>query len=338
MLVKTNVSLKDYSTMRLGGTAKALCHITSKEELLEAVSWADERHLPHIVLGGGSNIIFTKDYNGLVIVNRISGFDVLHQDEHGAAIRIGAGENWDSAVARTIGMGLHGLEFLSAIPGTAGGTPVQNVGAYGAMISQTLVELEAYDLNTRQFVILSNEDCGFRYRSSIFKDPAARHHIIVNITVALNYENPQPPFYESLEEYFMLNSITEFTPKVIRDAVVAIRAKKLPDPSIVANSGSFFKNPIIDAEQAAALLKKFPDMRQWPTRSGQVKVAAGWLIEKAGLRGYANHGMRTYEHHALVLINDSAKDYRDMAAFTQEIIRAVQKKFGVTLEQEPELL
>lgn len=324
--------------MRLGGPAHALTSVTSKDELREAVAWAEERGLPTLVLGGGSNVIFSDGYDGLVIINKIPGFDVLADDATGTTIRIGAGENWDSAVKRTVEMNLHGIESLSAIPGSAGGTPVQNVGAYGGQISDTLVELEAFDTLTHQYVTLSHEDCNFTYRNSIFKSPIDRHYIIASITLKLTKENPKPPFYGSLQAYLDEHHITSYTPQTIRDAVVAIRAIKLPDPSRIANTGSFFKNPIIPGDQAADLLMQFPNVAHWPLPDGRVKLAAGWLVEQAGLKGYRAHGMATYEHHALVLVNESAKSYDDLAAFRQEIIQKVRAKFGVTLEQEPELL
>jgi UDP-N-acetylmuramate dehydrogenase len=338
MQIQTDVPLKDFSTMRLGGLAHALTTVKSKDELADAVTWAEQQKLPILMLGGGSNVIFSNGYDGLVIVNRIPGFEVLDDDAESTTIRIGAGEVWDDAVKRAVDMNLHGIEFLSAIPGTAGGTPVQNVGAYGAQISDTLTELEAYNISTHQFVTLKNSDCHFSYRNSMFKPPLDRHYIITSITLRLTKTMPEPPFYATLQNYLDQHTVTEYTPAAIREAVVAIRAIKLPDPSVVANTGSFFKNPIIQPEQARDLLFTYPEMAHWTLQDGSVKVAAGWLIEQAGLRGYKAHGMKTYERHALVVVNESAKSYDDLAAFRQEIIDKIQELFGITLEQEPELL
>lgn len=338
MQIQTDVSLKDYSTMRIGGKAHALTTVANNNELAQAVAWAEERKLPILILGGGSNVIFSNGYDGLVIVNRITGFEVLEDSPAGATVRIGAGENWDETVKKTVDLNLHGIEALSAIPGTAGGTPVQNVGAYGAQISDTLTELTAYDTLTHTFVTLNKDACNFSYRNSIFKSPLDRHFIITSITLRLTKEQPQPPFYASLESYLAEHHITEYTVQTIRDAVIAIRAIKLPDPSVVANTGSFFKNPIISAEQAGELIAAHPTIAHWPMPDGRVKIAAGWLVEQAGLKGYASHGMRTYEHHALVLVNDHAKNYEDLAAFRDEIIEKVKNTFSITLEQEPELL
>lgn len=338
MQIQTHVSLKDYSTMRLGGFAKALTTVTTTEELLAAISWARQRKLPILLLGSGSNVIFSDGYDGLVIINRIGGFDIVNDDAKSTTIRIGAGENWDSVVERTVNMNLHGIEMLSAIPGTAGATPVQNVGAYGAEIAETFVELTAYDLTTSQFVTLSKADCGFSYRHSIFKSPKNRRYIITDITLRLTKTKPQPPFYDSLQAYLDEHGVTNYTPQTIRQAVRAIRAVKLPDPSKIANTGSFFKNPIVNAKKAQELVASYPGIPHWPMADGRVKLAAGWLLDRAGLKGYRAHGMKTYEHHALVLVNESAKSYQDLLAFKHDVINTVQTKFGVTLEQEPELL
>lgn len=334
MHIRNDVSLADYSTMRLGGLADSLTTVKTVQELQDAVAWAESHHVPILILGGGSNVIFSDGFKGLVIVNAIAGFEMVGD----TTIRVGAGENWDAAVQRSVEMGLHGIEFLSAIPGTSGATPVQNVGAYGAQISDVLTELQAYDLQNHRIVTLSNQDCGFKYRDSIFKSPVDRRYIITSITLQLSKKMPEPPFYASLQKYLDAHHVTTFTPQVIRDAVVAIRSVKLPNPTLIANTGSFFKNPIVGAELAAKLLTKNPDLPHWGMPGGRVKLAAGWLIEQAGLKNYAAHGMRVYQNHALVLVNEHAKTYADLAAFRDEIIAKVYTAFGVTLEQEPELL
>lgn len=324
--------------MRLGGTAEALTTVATKNELVKAIQWAEDHHKPHLMLGGGSNVIFSDGYHGLVIINALHGFEVLVEDTSGATIRVGAGENWDDVVARTVKMGLTGIEKLSAIPGTAGATPVQNVGAYGAEIKDTFVELEAYDTNTKQFVTLTNADCKFAYRTSIFKSPYHRHYIITSITLKLSKSNPEPPFYESLQRYLDKHTITIYTPQTIRQAIIAIRAQKLPDPHIIANTGSFFKNPIVEKGILGHIQQSYGEVPYYEMPDAKVKLLAGWLIDKAGLKGYRAHGMKVYEQNALVFVNESAKTYADLAAFKQEIIKKVEQAFCVTLEQEPELI
>jgi len=338
MQIKTNVPLKDYSTMRLGGIAEALTTVTNKEELAEAIEWAAERNKPYLMLGGGSNIIFSNGFHGLVIINALHSFEVLSEDDESVVMRIGAGENWDDIVARSVARGLSGIEKLSAIPGTAGATPVQNVGAYGAEIADVLTELEAYETRSKKFVTLTAADCKFSYRNSIFKSPKDRHYVITSITIRLSKQAPEPPFYEALQAYLDKHQITEYSPAALRGAVVAIRAQKLPDPHLLANTGSFFKNPIVPKGVLAELQQNHPDMPFYEMKDGSIKLLAGWLIDQTGLKGYRSHGMKIYEKNALVFINESAKGYDDLAAFRQEIVDKVNTAFGVTLEQEPELI
>ena len=334
-----DVPLSRLTTMRLGGPARQVVTVTSKDELVDSIDASNRSGEPFFVLGGGSNVIARdQGFDGTIILNRITGFEVLAEDEESVTVRLGAGENWDETVAKLVGMGLSGVEAMSAIPGTVGATPVQNVGAYGQEIADTLVELEAYDTGSHEFTTLANEDCQFSYRDSIFKDPSSRHHVITHITLRLRREPMRPPFYNSLQNYLDAHEITDFSPASIRQAVIEIRREKLPDQSVIANTGSFFKNPIVDKVVAARLQNQFHDLPGYPMPDGRVKLAAGWLIEHAGLKGYAAHGMKTYEHNALVAVNETAKTYEDLLAFREEIVQKVREKYAVVLEQEPETL
>lgn len=336
MHMQNNVPMSSLTTMRLGGPAKNCVTIHSKDELLKAIDFAKQNNLEVLVLGEGSNVIVRdQGFAGLVILNRIKGFELLPD---GLSVKIGAGENWDEAVGKTVDLNLSGIEALSAIPGTAGSTPVQNVGAYGQEISQTLVELEAYNTETGKFEVLSKQDCKFGYRNSLFKPLEGRKYIIVSITLKLSKTQMQPPFYPRLQKYFEHHKITNYSPAEVRKAITQIRSTILPDPKKIANTGSFFKNPIVTEEDAEALLSKFPDAPHWPMPDSQVKLAAGWLVDQAGLKGYAAHGMHTHEHNAMVFVNDSAKSYEDLQKFQNEVVQKVKDKFGITLEQEPELL
>lgn len=334
-----NVPLAELTTMRLGGLARLIVTVESPKELVEAVEACSASEQPFFVLGGGSNVIARdQEFAGTIILNRIPGFDVVDEDSESTTVKIGAGELWDEVVGRTVDMNLSGIEALSAIPGMAGATPVQNVGAYGQEIADSLVELEALDTSNMVLVTLENKDCGFSYRHSIFKDPTTRHHIITSITLKLTKNQMKPPFYTSLQNYFEQNQVTDFSPASVRQAVKAIRAVKLPDPAKVANTGSFFKNPIVDQAVADKLAGKYPQIPQFPVANVGVKLAAGWLIEQAGLKGYANHGFTTSPANALVVINQSAEKHSELELFKQEIINKVKAKFGVELEQEPETL
>lgn len=339
MNTRTNVPLKDYTTMQLGGPARFMVEVTTPEEVRATVLKAKENNLPYFVMGGGSNIIARDEgYGGIIILNKIPGFEVLDDDGVNATIKIGAGENWDATVAKTTDMGLSGIEAMSAIPGTAGATPVQNVGAYGQEIANTLVSLEAYDTETDAFITLSNADCGFSYRNSIFKSTIGRRYIILTITLQLHYTAPKPPFYASLQQYLDEHDIAYYTPQVIREAVIEVRKSKLPNPTLTPNTGSFFKNPIIEEWQLGDIRQEHDDIPSHKMADGRYKVPAGWLIERAELKGYTNHGMKTFEKNALVLVNDTATSYADLAAFRDEIINTVRDQFRITLEQEPEEL
>lgn len=337
MQTQYNIPLSQLTTMRLGGPVQSVVTVDTADELAEIINQLGDT--PFFVLGGGSNVIaHDEGFAGVIILNRILGFEIISDDTEHTTIRIGAGENWDSVVDRLVTMGLSGCEAMSAIPGTAGATPVQNVGAYGQEIADTLVELEAYDTTKNNFVTLKKEDCRFTYRNSIFKDPASRHHIITSIVLRLNKAPMQPPFYASLQKYLQEHGSVDYSPRSIREAVTAIRAVKLPDPRTIANTGSFFKNPIVDSITAHQIIKLWPELPHFPAPDGMIKLAAGWLIEQADLKGYAAHGFKTYENNALVVVNESAHSYAELQAFKNEIIDRVLEKFGVTLEQEPETL
>lgn len=330
-----NISLKKYSTMRLGGNAQFLCKVHTEDELLEAVGFASRNSLKFKVIGSGSNLIWSEQgFAGLIIVNKIDLFDI-----NGILVTIGAGTDWDKAVELTVNEGLSGIEFLSLIPGTAGATPVQNVGAYGKEIKDTLVSLKAYDTSVSSFVELSNADCDFGYRSSRFNKHDSGRFIITTITLRLSDVNPSPPFYESLQRYFEENKILEYTPQVVRDAVISVRTAKLPDPDYIANNGSFFSNPVIDSGKFEILRRKFPEIVGWPVGDG-VKLSSAWLIENSGFKDFhdAQTGMATWSKQPLVLINEHAKSTDDLIKFRDKILEAVNEKFEIKLEQEPELV
>jgi UDP-N-acetylmuramate dehydrogenase len=341
MQIQQNVPLSQFSTMRLGGNAAYMVKISSREDVTEAVAWAVEHKKPPIMIGTGSNIVWRDEgFDGLLMVNKIMGYEDFAEDELNHYLTIGAGENWDKVVARSVSIGLTGIEALSLIPGSAGATPIQNVGAYGQEISKTLVSVEAYDLQTRQFLNIPNEKCGFGYRTSRFKTTDRERYLITGLTLHLTKGSPEPPFYSALQIYLDKNGIKAFTPQVIRDAVIAIRSSKLPDPAKVSNNGSFFANPVIDQAAFLRLEAANPRITHWKVADNKVKLSAAWLVENAGFKDYhdAETGMATWPLQSLVLVNEKAKSTADLLNFKQKIISAVETKFGITLEQEPELL
>jgi UDP-N-acetylmuramate dehydrogenase len=341
MDIKQNVSLTGYSTMRLGGAARYLAEVKDQAQLQQLVQWAKTNNLPVIMIGRGSNIVWRDEgFPGLVLVNKIMGREILAEDNHSATIKIGAGENWDKLVDFTVGKKLTGIEYMSLIPGTAGAAPVQNIGAYGGELAYTLLELEAYDSTLNSFVKLGNHDCNFSYRSSRFKTTDRGRFFITSVTITLRKTNPVPPFYDSLQSYLDEHGIDKYTPASIRKAVIDIRQSKLPDPEKVSNNGSFFTNPVVDKAKYQQLQAQYPDIKGWETKAGQMKISAGWLVEKAGFKGVRDDqtGMATWPYQALVLVNEHARSTADLLTFRQHILDRVQQMFGVTLEQEPELL
>ena len=332
----TNVSLKQYTTMKLGGETRFMVTADSPGDVVSLYRNARKENLPIFVLGGGSNVITHDEvFEGIVLLNKIKGFEVISETDETTDVKIGAGEVWDEVVEKAIGLGLQGIEAMSGIPGTAGAAPVQNVGAYGQEIADTLISLEAYDSKTDTIVTIFADECDFSYRNSIFRDKEKGRYCILNITLRLNKAEPKPPYYASLQRYIDENDIREVNLSVIRVAVLNIRSEKLPDPAELPSAGSFFKNALVEKWKLEELQKEYSDIPNYAMSGGRYKIPTGWLIDKAGLRGYRSHGMRVYEKNALVLVNDSATGYDDLAAIREEIVQIVFDKFGIKIEQEP---
>ncbi len=336
MDIHTNRPLKNYTTMKLGGSARFIADIRAAEEIPDLYKKAAAQGLPVAILGGGSNtIVRDEGFNGIVMHIRIPGVSILEEDIYSVTFKLGAGEIWDDFVKKAVEMRLSGVEAMSGIPGTVGAAPVQNVGAYGQELADTFVSLEAYDTQNDQFVTLQADSCHFSYRNSIFRGDEKGRFIITNVTLKLSKNLPSPPFYDALQEYLDKNSIVTFTHQSIRDAVLAIRAEKLPDPAVKPNAGSFFKNAIIDSWLLPEIQAIEPDAPYYDMGNGTYKIPAGWLIEKAGFKGSLISGIRIHEKNALVLINESATSYADLADAREKITTEVRTKFRINLEQEP---
>ena len=341
MYVLENVPLAGYSTMRVGGNARYLAEISTDLEVPKAVEWAEQHQVPVLMIGDGSNIVWRDEgFEGLILVNKIKRFDVSSFDDDTAYVTVGAGENWDEVVKRTVEQGLSGIEALSLIPGTTGATPVQNVGAYGQEISNVLMTLQAYDLHERKLVTLQASECEFGYRTSRFKSTDRDRFLITTLSMVLSKRPPVPPFYHSVERYLKEHGITDITPKNIRKAVVAIREAKLPDPRFISNTGSFFKNPIIPRSRLPQLTADYPEIAYWDIDEYNVKLSAAWLIEVAGFKGMHDKetGMATWPSQPLVFINESAHSAAQVLAFRDKVVTTIEEKFQIKLEQEPELL
>ncbi|MBQ3413244.1 UDP-N-acetylmuramate dehydrogenase [Candidatus Saccharibacteria bacterium] len=328
MKVYENILISSLTTMRIGGPARYVLEIAEPKDIPEAYGFAEAYWLPTFILGGGANTIgHDEGFNGVILLNRLRGFN-----DQGGILTIAAGEPWDSVVAYACEKGYTGIEALSKIPGLTGAAPVQNIGAYGQDLSQTFESATAYDTVTRGLVELGAKDLDFSYRKSALNTTKQGRFFITSVTLRLKQGQMPRPFYNSIEAHIEENHLTDFSPKGLRDIVTKIRADKLPDPSIKPSAGSFFKNVYLDDRAAEAAIEK-----GYPVHRGKDgnKINAGWLIEQVGLKGQLLHGIRINDKAALNLINESAGTYENLAKARGEIASAVYDKFGYWLEQEP---
>ena len=332
MRVNENILISSLTTMRLGGPARYVLEVESPSDVADAYGFAAQFNLPTFVLGYGANTIgHDEGFNGVIIINRMQGITETPVSD-GVELKIMGGEYWDNVVAYACEKGLTGIEALSKIPGLAGAAPVQNIGAYGQQISDSLISIDVYDSASQSFKTLTKSELNFSYRHSILNTTAKNRYFVISITLNLKPGQMPRPFYNSIERYIAEHQLTDFTPSGIREIVSTIRADKLPDPLEKASSGSFFKNIYLsNAEAEKAEEKGYPVYRG---KDGN-KINSGWLIEQVGFKGKLLHGFRVNDKAALVLINESAKSYNDLAKARSEIIGRVYDKFGYWLEQEP---
>ena len=339
------VDIKNYSTFKIGGQFRYFTLISSISDLksFHIIIQNDLifKNIPIFILGGGSNIVFS---DGLLDVfalkNEIKGFEIISETDEYIDIKVGAGEIWDDIVKKTVDMNLSGFESLSAIPGTVGAGPVQNIGAYGSEIKDTLLEVEVFDIKNGEIFNISNKDCKFGYRDSIFKNEFKGKYIITAVIYRLEkFVSLSKVFsYPGVIKYFDDKGIENPTPKQIREAIIDIRSKKLPNPKDIPNVGSFFKNPIVENNIADGIKVKYPEIKFFPIGEKYVKIPAGWLIENAGLKGKSLGSISVYDKNALVLVNNGNATKDDLLKAKNEIIKIVEEKFGIILEQEPEVV
>jgi UDP-N-acetylmuramate dehydrogenase len=336
MKLQENVSLCELTTMRLGGPAAFVATVTSRDDLAVAVAFARSKNLRIFTLGTGSNVIAGDRFDGLIILNKIKGVKILGDNQ----FHVGAGEILDDICALTVKKNLYGMECMSGIPGTIGAAPVQNAGAYGQDISQVVTELDVYDLQNNQFTTISRADAQFSYRHSIFNDFLTKgRYIITGLTIHLPNTPVDPEnIYPSLKKYLDEQKITDYTPKTLRQAVLTLRASKLPPVTEIPSAGSFFKNPILDPKPARKFRRDFPEAPFTEVGDRKIKLFAGWLLDDMGLRGHRSHGMQLYSKNALIATNKSATNLDDLRAFAEDVIEKVYVRYGVRLEMEPEVL
>lgn len=338
MKITENIDLKKLSFMKIGGKGRYLVEVESDKDLQKVSEMHDEAKSEIVIIGDGSNTIFSDEFHNKVFVKIITN-DILrlYEDTVGVNIKVSAGVNWDKLVEWSVKNKFSGLELLSGIPGSVGACPVQNIGAYGAEVSDTITHVNAFDLETRDFYEITNSECNFTYRDSIFKKHPNRF-IITSVSFRLSKKTPEMPKYKDVALYFLSQKNKNPTLREIRKAVLEIRNGKLPNPKTDPNCGSFFKNPIVKTEVAQKLIAKFKDMPQYSADPGFTKLSGGWLIEKSGFKGKNFGNIRVSEKSALVLINNGEATFKELITAKDQIIDGVQKNFGVRLELESNLI
>lgn len=334
MEILNNISLLAYNTMGIDVKAKHFASFTSADELPEVLETPVASHSPLLVLGGGSNILFTKDYDGLVLKNELKGIEIIKEDDAYVYVKAGAGENWHSFVAYCLQMNLAGVENLSLIPGNVGASPMQNIGAYGVEIKDVFEELEAFHIRDKKVQTFSVNDCAFGYRESVFKQQYRDQFIILTVTYRLRKTPHFNTSYGAIEQELERMGVQELSIQAVSQAVINIRRSKLPDPKEIGNTGSFFKNPSVPAAQFEQLKWQFPGIVGYINNDGSVKLAAGWLIEQCGWKGVRRGDAGCHTRQALVLVNYGHASGKEIYDLSEDILQSVQVKFGVKLERE----
>jgi UDP-N-acetylmuramate dehydrogenase len=332
--LEARASLLALNAFAVPATAQWLGRVRDANDLRALYGDPRVRDLPKLVLGGGTNVLFTSDFPGLVV--RVETQGLAEQASAGAArlFSVGAAESWHGVVERLVGSGAGGLENLALIPGSAGAAPVQNIGAYGLELAERLYSVRAWDSASGSEVELAPEQCAFGYRDSLFKHAPPGRYVILSLTLALP-RRWEPVFgYAELERELKSHGIERPGPNEIFEAVCAIRRRKLPDPRQIGNAGSFFKNPVVGREKQLELIDRFPSLVSYALAGGRFKLAAGWLIESCGLKGATRGRAGVYEQQALVLVNRGGASGREILELAREIQQRVREKFGVELEPE----
>lgn len=333
MMLLENQSLKLYNTFHIEATARYFAAFKNMDELQELLSMP-ESNKQLLVLGGGSNMLFTKDFDGLVIKNELTGIRKVHEDEHYVYVESGAGENWHQFVQYCINNNWGGVENLSLIPGNTGASPMQNIGAYGVEIKDVFYSLEAYHIKEKKLHQFTLNDCAFGYRESVFKKKCKGEFVITKVVFRLSKDPVFNIAYGAITQELDAMGVKDLTVKAISQAVINIRQSKLPDPNDVGNAGSFFKNPTVSNDQYEQLRVAFTGIVGYPLPDGNVKLAAGWLIEQCGWKGYRKGDAGCHSKQALVLVNYGNAKGNDVFHLSEDILQSVKNKFNVTLERE----
>ena len=325
------------NTLGLRARARRYVEARTVDDLREALAFAEAHRLPVLPLGGGSNVVLSRDFPGLVVRIALRGLELLEDTAEHCLLRAAAGEDWHGLVEHCLRNGSFGLENLSLIPGTAGAAPIQNIGAYGVEISERLDSVEALDRLTGESVRFGNEACGFSYRESIFKRERRDRYIITSVTLKLVKVPPPVTDYGSIERELQAMGAAEVTPHRVAEAVCRLRRRRLPDPAVLGNAGSFFKNPVVPAAVFADLKTRFEGLAAHPQPDGRMRLAAGWMIERVGWKGFRRGAVGVHAEHALVLVNHGGATAAEILKLAGEIRGSVAEAFGVELEIEPRI-
>lgn len=334
MIVQKDVQLKPFNTFGIEATTKYFVEVSSIEQLQEILQNPDYQSTERLILGGGSNVLLTKDFEGLVIKIAIKGFEVVQENEENIWIKAGAGVVWHDLVMHCVNKNYAGMENLSLIPGTVGAAPMQNIGAYGIEIKEVFEELQALEIATGEIKVFDKATCNFGYRESIFKHEAKGKYIILNVTFKLNKKPSFHVEYGAIKDTLAEMGVSEMSIKAISDAVIHIRQSKLPNPAEIGNAGSFFKNPEIPKTQFEVLKAQFPTIPSYPVSDTTTKVPAGWLIEQAGWKGQRFGNVGVHAKQALVLVNYGIGKGEEIKDLSQKIQASVNEKFGIQLSAE----
>ena len=328
-------NLQKFNTLAVPAVAQYFVSVKNDDELREALAFARTENLPLLILGGGSNIVLRDDFPGLVVHIKSQGREVVTEDDEYVWLKVAAGENWHQLVEYSLDNALYGLENLSLIPGSVGAAPIQNIGAYGVEIKELVAELSALNIRSGLLVTFTNESCHFAYRDSIFKQALKDQYVITSVTFRLHKQPRLNLTYPALRAAFADMVESDISPQQVSAAVIHIRQSKLPDPAVIPNVGSFFKNPVIDQAQYDSLRMRYANIVAYPVTDNQIKLAAGWLIDQVGWRGKEVDGAAVHEQQALVLTNPHKSSGAVVLALAELIRQSVFEQFGVMLEMEP---
>jgi UDP-N-acetylmuramate dehydrogenase len=336
MRIYRNIPLKKYNTFRLDYVADFMVHVRDEQEAISFFRRDIALRAPILIVGSGSNILFTSDFKGTILRPEFSGIKVEEQNQEYAIVSAGAGVNWDNLVEWTVNKGFSGLENLSLIPGLVGATPVQNIGAYGVEAQDKISKVRAISISDGRLHEFSNNECEFGYRTSIFKGESKGKYLVTSVSYKLAVEPLLNLNYGSLEEE--VNRLGNVILKNVRQAVINIRRSKLPDPEIIGNAGSFFKNPVVSNSVAESIKNRFPQIPSFNDQSGRIKLAAGWLIEQCGWKGKRIGDAGVHEKQALVLVNYGKATGKEIFNLSEDIKKSVMEIFDIELEREVEVI